>query len=294
MILTPPIQVPGSGPYNAKILFLGEAPGGREVERGINFCGPSGKILWNVCDEFPKEIRPTRDNTYVTNVVKVRCPGDTIRRIKEIGLRVEDYIPLMWAEIDAVKPNVILALGNTALSAVTDVVDYGKSGILKYRGSILPSSKGGYKVIPTIHPASLIERKENKGLFSFKQVQFLRFDINKCIEQSEFPDIKYKLRQFHIARTAYQLETFFRKYEGCNSHVFVDIETFRGLPVCIGFAFNPYEGISIPLVNLLEPSGKRMNIPVDELARMWRIITKVLLDNKIQKAGQNFKFDQAI
>src|SRR3972149_2467026 len=218
--MTPPIQVPGSGPCDPRYFFLGEAPASREVETGLNFSGPSGNILWGICNEFPAEVRPTRDNTYVTNVVKIRCPGDTIKRIKETGHTIEEYLPLLWSEINALKPNCILTLGNTALGAITGVIDYSETGILKYRGSILPSSQGGYKVVTTIHPAMLL-RGEDKELNSWKQIQFLRFDIDKYINQSRFPDIQYKPRQFHVAKTAQELECFFRKYEGTNYPVFV-------------------------------------------------------------------------
>ena len=280
--MTPPIQVSGDGPSDAKIVFLGEAPGGHEVERGLPFVGPSGKILWSICEEFGLK----RAQVYVTNVVKIRCPGDTVKRIKETGHTIEEYLPLMWSEIDAIKPNVILALGNTALGASTGIIDYSETGILKYRGSILPSARGGYKIVATIHPAMLL-RGEDKELSSWKQIQFLRFDIDKCIKQSHFPEIKYRPRQLHIAYSAYQIENFFRKYEYLDDPLlFSDIETFKAIPICISFSFTPEEGISIPLVNLLKPGGQRTEITTEELARMWKMVIWAL--GKYRIAGQNF------
>ena len=289
-MITPPIQVPGVGPYSTKIVFVGEAPGGREVERGIPFCGPSGKILWEICEE----LKLRRESVYVTNVVKVRCPGDTVKRIKELGLSIEMYLPLLWNEIDAINPNVILALGNTALSALTGIINYNDSGIMKYRGSILPAQGHSYKVVATIHPASLLERQEDKELHSWKQLQFLRFDINRCIEESKFPEIRYRRRQLHIAYTAHQLELFFRKYEGFSGPCFIDIETFKGLPICIAFAWTPDEGISVPLVNLLKPNGGQLKISVEEFAGIYQLIANFLADEKIKKAGQNFNFDSTV
>lgn len=291
----PPIQVPGSGSYSSKIIFCGEAPGPHEVSKGIPFVGPSGDILWNICSEFKYQNREfNRDQVYTTNVVKIRCPGNNIKRIKETGYSIEDYLPLLWEEINAVKPNVILAIGNTALAALTRVIPLNGTGILKYRGSILPTDPYSYKTIPTIHPASLIHSEQGqKELFSWKQIQYLRFDINKLLEQADFPDIRYHKRQLLIAKTGYDLYQFFRKYEGSNYPLAIDIETFKSIPICIAFSFTPYEGISVPLVNLTGPRGS-IELPLHEKTEIFKIIARVLADPAIQKIGHNLAFDITI
>src|SRR5690348_9944245 len=95
-----PIEVSGSGPPDAKIAVVGEAPGKNEVLKGIPFCGPSGEVLWSVFEEF--NIR--RSQVYTTNVCKIRAPNDDIKNFKSTGWSVDDYVPFLFEELKAISP----------------------------------------------------------------------------------------------------------------------------------------------------------------------------------------------
>src|ERR1039458_3275504 len=133
--------VPAEGPSNAKLAIVGEAPGGEEERLGRPFVGSTGTLV----DDTLISLGLSRSEVYLTNVVKIRPPGNNIEALHILGKSINDFIPQLQAELEALKPNAILALGNTALTALT-----GYHGIEKYRGSILPCSLVSNKVIPTI------------------------------------------------------------------------------------------------------------------------------------------------
>src|SRR5690242_12619038 len=106
-----PKYVPGIGPSTAKLIIVGEAPGEREEQEGKPFVGPSGKIV----DEVLANADIKSSEVYKTNVIKIRPPNNDIKKLLLLGKSIEDFIPQLWEEINAIKPNSILAFGNTAL-----------------------------------------------------------------------------------------------------------------------------------------------------------------------------------
>lgn len=153
--------VQGCGPGDAKLMVVGEAPGATEDQTGVPFSGPSGELL----NEMLEVAGIKRRDVYTTNVVKYRPPFNKLQLLKDIGKTIDSDIPQLWDEIYAVKPNCIIALGNLSLHTLTGkgkMVRDKKTGhfrkvtgINTYRGSILSSLQGNFKVLPTIHPAAL-------------------------------------------------------------------------------------------------------------------------------------------
>src|SRR6186713_1642134 len=147
--------VPGTGPTGAKIMFVGEAPGKHEDEMRKPFVGDSGEILGLLCDEVGISL----SNCYVTNVRKYRPPNNDYSKFSIDEPSIESQHSLLGAEINSVRPNIIVALGDKALQALT-----GYSGINKYRGSILKCIYSPQpKVIATFHPANLVRLMNDSG-----------------------------------------------------------------------------------------------------------------------------------
>ena len=138
--------VSGEGPEGASILILGEAPGYWENKYGRPFIGPAGKLLNN----FLQNAGISREDCYVTNVIKYQPPGNKINTHDAID-QVQKNTKALISEIRRVKPKVIVPTGNTALQALGFNYKIGKS-----RGSIIDSPFG--KIIPTYHPASLFRQ----------------------------------------------------------------------------------------------------------------------------------------
>jgi uracil-DNA glycosylase family 4 len=139
----------GEGIHDAKIMFIGEAPGKNEAETGKPFCGRSGQVL----DQLLLSVGIDRKGVYVTNVVKDRPPGNRDPLPEEIDI----YAPFLDRQIDIIKPLVIATLGRFSMEYVMN--RYGLEGQLGVIGSLhgkvfeTEMSWGKVKIIPLYHPA---------------------------------------------------------------------------------------------------------------------------------------------
>lgn len=280
-------RVEGRGPHDAKIVIVGEAPGKDEEREGIPFCGASGKLL----DRWLTEVGIRRSDCYVTNVVKYRPPDNNLRKLRDIGHSIDEGIPQLWQEIGEINPNVILALGNLSLKALTGK-GTGFSGILNYRGSILPSLNLDSKVVATIHPAAFLhESGDGKGAMKYLMRHIVKFDLIRLKEQSLFKKYSPPVRNLEVVKSPVTLQRFFDQYKD-HTIVSVDIETLYGVPICIGFAFNEWHGISVPLLDIMSWQNVE-GIARHQLAIMWKMIAEFLARPDIKVIGQNFKFDHS-
>ena len=267
--------VPGYGNSNAKLVIVGEAPGKYEEQEGRPFVGPAGNLL-DECLEFAGI---SRDDLYITNVVKHRPPNNKIKDLHLIGHKIEEYIPQLVQEINTINPNCILVIGNTALEVLT-----GHKGIEKYRGSILPSKITSHKCVATIHPASLLH-SEGEAMRSWRDLSLIKNDISRAAEQSLFPEIRSPARTLQIARNSSDVYRFLNEYNGPKyQFASSDVETSRTIPICTSLAFNRWNAISIPLLT--------KEIPDHDLAYIWKLLAEFYADNKIKLVAQNGKFDE--
>ena len=161
--------VPGEGQVFAKIMFIGEAPGRSEDEKGKPFVGAAGRIL----DDLLKKAGIERSQVFITNIVKCRPPNNRVPEEDElIACR-----PYLDRQIALIKPKVICILGRTAYSSIL-----GGSSITASRGKIIERS--GQKYFSTFHPAAVIY---NKSLRSTLEADLKRLaaEINKKEESKE-------------------------------------------------------------------------------------------------------------
>jgi DNA polymerase len=142
--------VPGKGNPNAKIVFIGEAPGRTEDARGEPFVGAAGKKLGDALTKNGLE----RDSVYITNVVKCRPPNNRVPNDSE-RQACRAYLDF---ELDMIKPEIICVLGNTASNSVL-----GQGEITKNRGKII--QQNGKKYFLTFHPAAIIYNQELAAIF---------------------------------------------------------------------------------------------------------------------------------
>lgn len=141
----------GGPNVKAKVMIVGEAPGAREDDEHAAFVGPSGKLLDRMLRDL---VGVERSECYVTNVVKCRPPDNRTPELKELKVCVENYFE---EELDRVRPDYLLLLGNSAMRGVL-----GKSGITKHAGTIHKITLGEdtdphvVTVMPTLHPAAVL------------------------------------------------------------------------------------------------------------------------------------------
>ncbi|QCX33581.1 uracil-DNA glycosylase [Caloramator sp. E03] len=151
----------GEGSINAKIMLIGEAPGEREEEMQRPFVGQAGKNL----DEFLDILGLSRNEIYITNVVKIR-PFKINEKTKRKSNRppnsfeIEMSIETLKKEIEIIKPKIIVTLGNIPLRAV---LNDKKASIGKYHGKAIKFDK--FIVFPLYHPASIIYNRSLKQVY---------------------------------------------------------------------------------------------------------------------------------
>ncbi len=148
----------GEGSHNAKIMFVGEAPGRNEAETGKPFCGASGKIL----DELLGSAGIDRKDVYVTNIVKDRPPLNRDPLPEEI----KAYGPFLDRQIEIIQPEVIATLGRFSMDYI--MRKFGLENQLKsisqMHGKTFNAevSYGKIKIIPLFHPAVAIYNRTTK------------------------------------------------------------------------------------------------------------------------------------
>ena len=142
--------VPGVGACDADWLFVGEAPGADEDARGEPFVGQAGRLLDNML--AAAGLSRTR-NTYITNVLKCRPPGN---RTPE-PLEADACKPYLERQVALVRPKIVIALGKSAASLLlaTD------APVSALRGRV--HRYGGAPLIVTYHPAYLLRTLQDKA-----------------------------------------------------------------------------------------------------------------------------------
>ena len=135
----------GQGNHQAKIVFIGEAPGRNEDKTGRPFCGKAGKIL----DELLESVGIKRKDVYICNILKCRPPGNRDPNGEEINT----CVPYLERQIQIIKPKIICTLGNYSTAYILRKYNLEDKiqGISKIHGEIF--SKDTVKIIPLYHPA---------------------------------------------------------------------------------------------------------------------------------------------
>ena len=136
--------VPGSGPVPCDLMLIGEAPGKNEDEQGLPFVGRSGALL----DQLLADIELTRDDVYITNVVKCRPPENRDPTPTEVAT-CGDFLS---RQIELVNPRVIVTLGKFAMARW-----FSGMTITKLRGQAI--SESGRWIMPVFHPAYVLRTR---------------------------------------------------------------------------------------------------------------------------------------
>jgi DNA polymerase len=223
---------------------VGESPGANEWKTGRPFVGYSGELL----NETLRSCGLHRKDIYITNVIKDHLPpagrSERTRKEKELfffkkGTPSEIYfqgIMQVKAELEEIKPNVVVPMGNYALWAVMQHM-----AITKWRGSILESPLiPGQKVIPTLHPASWINSQ------MWYDYPLFEWDWQRIVAESAFPEIRRPAYNFIIDPTPDELARAVHRFTHCDI-LTVDTEWYAPNKLAyIGFADSELDAVTIP------------------------------------------------
>ncbi|MCH2279129.1 MAG: uracil-DNA glycosylase [Vicinamibacterales bacterium] len=138
----------GVGNPSAELMFVGEAPGRDEDAQGIPFVGRAGKKLTQIIEA----IGQSRESVYIANVIKCRPPKNRNPESDE----VETCERFLFAQVDAIQPRVIVALGTFAAQTLLR----SDAPISKLRGR--EYEYRGAALIPTFHPAYLLRNPQSR------------------------------------------------------------------------------------------------------------------------------------
>jgi DNA polymerase len=279
-----------------KIAIVGEAWGEYEEARQMPFVGPSGMEMMRMLGEAG--IR--RNECYLTNVFNLRprptndilnlCtderPADTgglppLSRGKYIRPEYLPEVNRLYAELSRVRPNLTIAVGNTATWALLL-----NTGIKKLRGTIQAAKApkvAGIKVLPTYHPALLF-----KGPEAWGNRAIIVMDFCKARREAEFPEVRRPEREVHIEPTLSDLETFYNMYLENAHEITFDIETRGDEITCIGFAPNERVALVIPFADPRRDTGSYWT-RTDEI-NAWEFVRKILA-LPCPKSAQNGLYD---
>jgi uracil-DNA glycosylase family 4 len=152
------IAVPGEGSPNAKLFFVGEAPGAKEDETGRPFVGRSGKLLTTMIDE----IGLSREDVFITSILHCRPPNNRTPTRSER----EICRPYIEKQIALINPRVIVLLGGTAISSMV-----GPWKVTESHGTFFEAQ--GRTYFMTFHPAAALRSTGVKELMraDFKVLQ---------------------------------------------------------------------------------------------------------------------------
>jgi DNA polymerase len=175
----------GVGNPEAKLMFVGEAPGEEEDLQGEPFVGRAGQLLTKMIVAMGL----TREQIYIANIVKCRpdMPVGASGNRKPTKQEMDTCVPYLRAQIDVIKPAAMVALGATAVEGLVGPV----GAIGQLRGRFLEYR--GTPLMPTYHPSYLLRNQSNT------EKRKVWEDLLKVMERLEMP-ITDKQRGFFLAK----------------------------------------------------------------------------------------------
>lgn len=293
MLLSSPIIskpcIKPEGPQPAKILIVGEAPGETEEREGRPFVGASGKEL----DRMLAEAGLDRAAMRLTNVFLSRPKDNKIETfmvpIKEATPESKALGPMragkychpallsevrdIEAEIIATSPHLVLALGSTALWALT-----GESAISKFRGTVL-AGRSGTKVLPTFHPSAVLRQWDLRST--------VLSDLLKAERQSHFPEIRRPSREIWIDPSLPDIRRWMDSDLTGARLLAVDVETRNKQITEIGFAASRHRALVVPFIRGFKEDYWKS---LEEEVAAWHLVQEILL-SPVEKLFQNGMYD---
>lgn len=268
----------GGNPLST-IAFIAEAPGEREVQTKQPLIGNSGRLLWDVM----RKSGINRNMVYTTNVVKRKlvsaAEAMTVNdRHNKAVLGNQELVAwrhLLTEELSRL-PNLkyIVVFGNYAMEALTVC-----SGIIKYRGSVMPAMLPGkqVQVLCTFNPAYIIREPKMEIVFRMDCAK-----LTKLVEgKLNAPEITC-----HINPTTSEALDFIQSLQHANTYISHDIETLADETACVGLAASNTEGMCINW----RTQGTNHYSANDE--RLIRLALQELLSSRsVPLVAQNGHFD---
>ncbi len=282
----------GVGPIPTRIMLVGEAWGEEEERLGQPFMGASGAEL----NRMLHEAGVMRTECFVTNLVNARPPQNDMG--KWVAQKKKDITPQhqplldrmvlpivqqgyqqLMAEIEACQPNIIIALGNYPMWALT-----GNWGILKWRGSQLRMGESGPKVVPTIHPAAVLREWPLRAA----TLNDLRRAKREMSSRAYFPPAwNFRLRP-SFEQVCSIIGGLLSDLDQSPLWLDLDIETAAGHIACLGFSWSRLDALCIPFITKANREGYWS---LEEEAQIVHLLYRLFTHPNCQVRWQNGLYD---
>lgn len=284
--------VEGSGPLDADIWVIGEAPGEHEVEQGLPFVGASGKELKRALEYSGVDVESLR----FENLIGIRPPGNKFTYFEStetLQVQLEDSVCSLRERIHDMKPNLLLLMGAMPLKYLT-----GNTGISAWRGHLQWIGGLDCKALATYHPSAWMrQRRVGKENNPGQYEALARADLMKAVKEGKTHDLHYAPYETITSPTFSDVESYIKLAHSSGKILSFDIETSgRGNSVidCIGFATSNDLAICIPFYSYTGTKKEPELVPYwmcDEVTlAVWHMV-KELLESDIPKVAQNSQFD---
>jgi uracil-DNA glycosylase len=280
---------------SCKVAVVGEAPGAEEEASGLPFQGPSGRLL----NAFLRAAGIKREDVLVTNVFMERPKGNKIGlyfekkaaakasgndsdlpACAEMGVIKKEWRPeidRLQNELKQANPNIIIALGVTALWALT-----GLSKINAYRGVALPCTLlPNKKVLATFHPAAVLRD------WSLRPIATA--DIMKAAKESDTSEIRRTQRIIWLADKLSDLELFEKLHIRRTGRFATDVETEAGDITHISFAADATKVLVVPFWDKRRDGWHYWS--AEDEPKVWLWVYKILEDPALVKILHNSLYD---
>ncbi len=167
--------VPGEGPDNAEIMFIGEGPGFHEDQQARPFVGPAGKFL----DELLASIGLKRSDVYITNVIKCRPPGNR----DPLSSEIDACKTWLDKQLELIKPKMVVTLGRYSMARY-----FSNQTISKVHGTAKKS--GDFTVFAMYHPAAALHQQSlrNTIIEDMKKIPSLLTRADQLPEEEHEPE----------------------------------------------------------------------------------------------------------
>ena len=177
------LAVPGEGPEDAEIMFIGEAPGFHEDQQGRPFVGAAGQYL----DELLASINLSRKEVYICNVIKCRPPNNRDPLPEELAA----CRPYIEKQIALIKPKIIVTLGRFSMELAFP-------GVTISRVHGIPKKVGDIVYYPMFHPAAGLHQPKFRSLIEedFRKLPQILADLQSVKEAETKPKSPQQLSLF--------------------------------------------------------------------------------------------------
>lgn len=277
-----------SGPSTAKVMIVGEFPNEQDLARSEPFAGGIGFEL----SKMLAEAKIHREGCFCAYVVDDRIPSGNRELLatsskskataehysvngRYVTQQVVDGIERLKKEIELVKPDVVCAMGNLALFALT-----GEWSAMSWRSSIMESTLvPGLKVIPTYSPSMVAAQMYLRPI--------VVHDLKRVAKHIGKPKVERPVQRF-IIRPDFEtaMQTLSNLIDMPATDIGADIETRAGHIACIGFAWSASDAICIPLMCQHNDEGYWT---LEQEADLVSLMITVMRKHRI--IGQNWNYD---